>query len=232
MKVVGFAGLLLALPTMAWANLVSNGSFELDAAGNSYSGDYIGYAGNPPQNWTYVGHTFNDGGTLRETFVAPLTQDGQDGADNIGFWATLRDNDWLHQSIGTVTDGASYDVSFWQSDQGNSLPGSVTVSLWAGVPGVGTQLDSAAFAPTGDNDLNTHGGGGLDGTNYPFFEFRTATLDAGVGFGGQPLYIQLLHTGDVTKSVLLDGVSVTVVPEPAGMALLALGGLAMIRRKR
>jgi hypothetical protein len=53
-------------------------------------------------------------------------------------------------------------------------------------------------------------------------------------FAGQDetLLFTLNHAGDGTPSILLDNITFSAVPEPATLSLLALGGLAILRRRR
>ena len=58
------------------------------------------------------------------------------------------------------------------------------------------------------------------------------SLDAltGEAYLGQDLGLVLAYTGGGWPEI--DDVSISVVPEPATMSLLALGGMAMLRRKK
>ena len=135
----------------------------------------------------------------------------------------------VYQSIGTVTQNELVGVNF-------ALGGATGNGV---VPATG--LDVILAAGTGANPgtwtvLDT-----LDETDFtlPGSGARSTyslTLDSGTSVAdGQTLFLAFQNTSGANNPVerlLLDDVSVAAVPEPGSTALLGLGGLTLILRRR
>lgn len=168
-------------------------------------------------NWSNVGGQGNLG-HLDSGFVSASTPDGS------GQWLYFRDELGVAQQIGDVADLFAYEISFDQSTQTNigNTGGGVEISLFAGDPNLGgTLLDIVGFDSVAPGDVLR----------------RIATLETGLGFEGQQLFLVLQHDG-VASNVLIDDLRVDritqIVPEPttAGIGLLVMAGFAGRRRRR
>jgi len=121
--------------------------------------------------------------------------------------------------VGTVTDGMDYEVSWLEGvDDGN--PGSwgapYDVSIWGGdASGPLVRLDVAGITKGGAAEVTE----------------RSTILNAGTGQAGNDLWVMFSMT-DLAEwnNCIVD--NVRVIPEPASICLLGLGGLSLIRRRR
>ncbi len=92
----------------------------------------------------------------------------------------------------------------------------------------------------GDFDGSSHqiiadAGGGLGGLTQAATNntYSTHTFDfTATGTSTTLTFTDDLQSGGVSSDLILDGVSVTPIPEPSSTALLGLGGLALILRRR
>jgi hypothetical protein len=145
---------------------------------------------------------------------------------------------YLYQSIGASAGEASIDLSFdWghPDDTGVGRHDGLTVSVWAsdgtfvaadlvdvaGAAGV-TLLDSASYDHVRVGDAGTHGE----------IWNQTVTLDLSGANAGDEIFLRFnnyLPEAGADPWPVLDNVQ--IIPEPATLALLGLGGL-LLRRKR
>jgi hypothetical protein len=102
----------------------------------------------------------------------------------------------------TTTPGAQYILAFWVNDEGNT-PAAMT-AFWNG-----TAVKSLTWGAT-------------DSVKHEYTALVTGTGSDTVKLGAWGFNWWLG----------LDNVSLTPVPEPVTMSMLALGGLALLRRKR
>lgn len=109
------------------------------------------------------------------------------------------------------------------------------------------ELENIAIGPLWDDVGATGDGDGLAGSTFPDSISGTGLLLAtltfrGVGLGVSPLELSHDNPPDLTEGFPLDPTgfetdetfllgSIEVTPEPASLALLMLGGLAVIRRR-
>lgn len=227
-------GLTLAATVLAGAPVASASVVYVDAtagsAGNTTLAD--GSAFNPPLNGTTGTDnnweqrtTFGSGGNIFESSGEVSSEDAPQ----------------LRTTVSGLIPGQAYNVyaMFWD-------PSSTTEdwNLRAGLTAGSLTLFARADA-VGDPALPGAVAAGLaSGLTYTtaptiFLESARDLLAADLGTavadanGQLPVYIDdLAQAGTVNRRSWYDGVAVSVVPEPAALSLLAIGGLMMGRRRR
>ncbi|MCC5822354.1 MAG: hypothetical protein LAT64_06435 [Phycisphaerales bacterium] len=142
-------------------------------------------------------------------------------------------------NLTNLTDGSAAVIK--QANMGIGLvnPGDeITISFWAkninGPGGVNFAEFFSELAGGGTSSAQILGGAPLfaSDTDWTFFEFTTF---AGPDVSGGVTLQFTATTGAIigsTSQLLIDNVSVTVIPAPGAMALLGLGGLMAGRRRR
>lgn len=163
-----------------------------------------------------------------------------DDVDGTG-WLNIVDNTTftgdrgVYQSFGTHDLGiVSYDVSYIKGQRSDALFNELILELWYGTA---TGADSTDINTLGLTlaDSVTIDDTGLSGEST-FAEEKS--LDATGVPTGETLWLAFRTTDDNTSSSaaeqgLIDDVTISgVIPEPASLALVALGGLAMLGRRR
>ncbi|MFT7722828.1 MAG: PEP-CTERM sorting domain-containing protein [Roseateles sp.] len=196
---------LIAASTGALAstNLLVNGSFEDNVVA---SGEFLHV---PSINgWSLLAAPKDVGFELRNN-LAGKAQHGHNFIELDSYGNTT-----IGQTVDGLTDGQTYNLSFWYSPRQDVPANSNGIDVFWN----GTQLGSTITAKGADN--------GNRWTQYSF------TVTAGAG-------ANLLSFAAVGKSDMLggglDNVSLTSpVPEPSGMALslAGLGSLWLLRRRR
>jgi hypothetical protein len=216
----------LAMAPLAQANLVLNGSFENTTA-TVTSGFYGQVA-----NWN------NSLGAIGDSIVLPswftlglypgvgvagaLPQYSPDG----GNWVFSDGNYFnsaITQTLTGLTPGAIYAISFWEgliqdTEPFITIPGPVS-GYWQ--VSLGSNSANGAFM-TGD------------GSTLSFTNWQQETLYLQANSSTEVLSFLAFGTGD-PPLVLLDGISVTELPEPASLGLVLAAGLAggaVYRRRR
>jgi hypothetical protein len=237
----------LSAPAMA-ANLVTNGGFELDGSGTGPSSNgQVGYntslfgwsVPNPNNGGSYAFLFTAGGGGMSGTTADTTGANGQygslslwgpgDGSNNSltlspngGAFVAL-DSDFqngpLQQTITGLKPGATYKVSFdWAASQQTNFYGQTQQYLNVSL-GSDTQTTPIITLPSQ----------GFSGWQEQTFTYTATSSSEVLSFlagGGPP----------VPPFTLVDGVSMNAVPEPASLALLCGGILALgihrLRRRR
>ena len=224
---------IVAVPASAGTNLVTNGNFE---TGYSVSTEFnTGFnAASGPTGWTSAAPGFNlylDPTTA--TTVDAISQYSSEqqrlapsftGASPAGGYFVALDGDVnangaLSQLLSGLTVGKKYDVSFyWAATQLSNRSGETTERLDVSFGGT-TQSTATITNPS-------QGFSGWQGETFSFIA------------GAATQTLSFLSVGTPTglpPMAVLDGVSVTAVPEPATWALMLAGfgmvGFAVRRRR-
>ena len=118
----------------------------------------------------------------------------------------------MHFSISGLVPNSAYEIT-WYSYDGYFDGGATTFKAKAGSDTSGativTQTISAAGTPTANDDM------AYTGT----WTSTTGTLD-------------LTASAVIAGQARVNGFEISVVPEPGSLALLGLGGLCVLRRRR
>ncbi len=199
------------------ANLVLNGSFETNTYVVGSAGPYSPtYGGSSISNWSWSPTVGSYSTAVR------LLNQGIDGsgavggkAANGGTYAVSLEGatSWISQTI-TLDAGQyqlSFDASWW-------LPAYLAVNpIYASLGGVNFSFSgsTAAFSPT--QGYSTYTSGLLTLATGGTYELKIAANNPAGGYSG---------------GTAVDNVSLTAVPEPSSLALLGLGAVASLRRRR
>ena len=237
MKNVIFAGALAALAGTASAGVIAGTSFENAFAGDRYvdtgdasvDHDLINNAGQSEVDFTAAGgemgfdayyrNTRNDVGLTDGDFVGATNFTGTVGAFTDGVQGyEMQDADGtMGMSFDTVNHAGAWNMSMdlyvqetgWESDD--------SIHIWMQVDG-GVTVDI----------LNTIGGD----VNDLFIEGAWLTLDIDLSAYTEATLFVELESNSGSESIYLDNVSFATIPAPGAAALLGLGGLVGLRRRR
>lgn len=243
MKKVVIMLMMAALVAASQAALVDD--FESYLLGN------VRDVADPP--WTAIGGTgqadiFDDGtgnqvlgfgwnGGLRGTLNDNITPVADGTVGSVLFYNVYANGEELNHSFGLsdqFTDWFSdYEIQIYMVDNGTVGDGKVTLgvrngntlevdagtwyNIWAIIDQVNDTYD--VYYSTGTADLGT---ATLHSDDAAFRNGTTDPLTALLGYG---------YYANSQQDMWIDNIDLTVVPEPATLALLGLGGL-LIRRKR
>lgn len=221
MKVSLVSGLvvLLVLSGAIYAGLmdpaVDNASFEDGALGE---GDWDFNVGAP---WGETGGTYLENNAITASDPTPYG----DKSVRIG-WSGA-----VYQEIGTWSADTNYEVTVWIGQRGTA--GSWLVGeLWGGGTSGYGGPDVSLWDNVGATWVDYHWfnvadlGGSLSGDVS--WTFNTSAFNADGLTEGAPMWLRLAADG--AADMQIDNVRVT--PEPATLALLSLGGVALLRRRK
>ena len=222
-------GIALAAGTIALLSVSANGATMLTwNFGNNGDGTNQGWT-------TTAGHFVNEGNGIE-----PAQANGNRAHDAAHPIAVL--------TSPTINFGSVHASDFviniqWEGGQGNQQ-GSADPANLAAVTGYnGGNTNNAGQKGLGFRNLTTgaydhvdydwENGGGLQITSYPLSALVANGIDVGASY-----QLDFFTTDDGgwgwtrLNQVSVDEMAIGAIPEPSAMALLALGGLALLRRRR
>ena len=210
-----------AIPPVAHANQLSNGSFELGVELTSDSGET-----GPITGWT-VGPANGTSETMR--LRGPMSYPGYPlNPSNGDYFVALNQSpdfevnftNWIQQPFNVGNGENGINVSFDMSTEFGSSESSLTVGIWDS--SVTTLLVSSSSL------TNT---AGVDGYGQPLWDAKSWSTPLAPG----DYVIRFTGVTDFgSLDVLLDNVDLSTVPEPATLLMLAsaLGMLGASRHRR
>lgn len=201
--------LVCALASFGWANLLSNGSFEL---GNPTWNPYGFQSLFAPDNFTITGWTISAGSV---DYIGTYWQAAH-GSRSLDL-AGLYYNGTIFQSFPTVP-GVPYLVSFALAGNPDVQPRTTTVRVW--VSDGSSTFDWADFNYLVNGQTRTN-----MGWIYVSWIFTAQSPLTTLGFTSLDTYND--PQWGYSFGPALDDVSVTAIPEPATLALLGLGLVAI-----
>ena len=219
------AALSFALAPAAQADIIT-------VAGITASSDYYGDAlGQYPGMWMSPGVIDGNGLDVTGLLHSQIGGDNSAGASNMWFSgkSTVVADQWLQIDLGGVYDISSMNV--WNEYEGwPAGRGTNAVVITYGTEITGSMAQGTVAPITSPGTLSITNFAQAPATN-PFtgetfteaFTAQYILFDIGSNYGG-------ISTGE--GLVGLAEVQFDGVPEPATMSLLAIGGLALIRRRR
>ena len=207
---------------------ITNGDFEADAIGSSQ--DFADVAG-----WYE-----SDAGSFWET---PWFKEGNDSFNGSGVVAFSGLNigpapdgagvlSFIYQNIGTADGASQVQIGFQTSPfaGGPTKDYGITATILQSnsfVPGEEVDILGAAGVTLIDQQTRLYTGAAAAGVKDDVWTLDLSSVGAG------DLYLRLnFYHGAVNDEPFIHMDNIAIVPEPATMSLLAIGGLALIRRRR
>ncbi|MEJ6780689.1 MAG: PEP-CTERM sorting domain-containing protein [Akkermansiaceae bacterium] len=213
LSIAATAALVLSASSSTAANVVVNGDFSVDATLFSASPGYTTSSPNPTTipSWTWVGTGGGHG--VNGTIVGMHSPFGPTDNSATSTWGFLQGSGTaaIAQTI-ILSANTTYDISFLAANRGTnaSAEGQVTIAD-----------DSTTYYDSNSTDWDNSA-----------FESVVDQFSTGVSFDGN-VVITLSNTSPAgDNTVNYSNIVVDAVPEPSTTALLGLGGLALILRRR
>lgn len=206
-RIIASAVILAASVGMAHANMVANGDFEtMPGWGTGILGDsgYMALTGTMLPGWTIEP---NHAVTIHNTVLYPYISGSYSvNTDGEGWNGHNVD---MFQDI-TAIQGQTYKLEFdWKN--------------WYS----GNPLLDISITETGSNSVLAHGSYGISaGLHHETFTFVST---------GSNLRLRVKHapeSGYNDNTFIVDNFSLTAVPEPSSMLAMAVGAVALFRKRR
>ena len=173
--------------------------------GSSTGGAVVDYNANPDRSGTLG----DQGGIYSLTTMRSVVwKNGTPGSD---YWVGIR--------IDGLAAG-TYDVYAW-GNNGNLTLGGTPMTVYASTA---AQADTFDFSMAGNAVPNNDSTAWVDGVSYAADSIDLAA--------GQSLYLAIDGSNASQSRGFLSGVQIVSVPEPVTAAVLVMGGLAVLRRRR
>lgn len=198
---------------------IDNGTYEFDDSTTGDVADIPGWIGADVQTWIDLGGSYGRDTTTGNLQGAINRQyNHTDGGVmsflcNGGSWGNKAGGLIVSDaSLATIQSGKTYTVSMWSNGAAEPI---VLQLLADGVPLTPSSEVSPALSGSWQEFSRTY-----DATSISGHVGESLTILLGLGRNA---------TGTQSR---FDDVTLEVVPEPASLCLLALGGMGLIRRKR
>lgn len=184
-----------------------------------------GFESNTGTAYEQMDHWFNTSGGGQGIAI----RNGQAHSGSYGAVTSLASNPSISTGH-TLAAGDQFYLSFWYAD---NAAGGNPVIFWELY--YYTDESDPGFDPTTSTNRATLFGGDITINSTAYQQFTLATTpalaadDAGIG---STLYLRFYRTTGDGQFPVIDDVVLSVIPEPASLALMGGGLILMLRRKR